>query len=83
MKTCIDIAVQDFLQKPDELMELYRRSCVDQVQLYVGGITYTAKLEELAAVTSTTYVLGDGVHPTYAGHELISREVYRVYRNLL
>ena len=41
------------------------------------------KLEELADATSTTYVLGDGVHPTYAGHELISREVYKVYQNLL
>ena len=41
------------------------------------------KLEQLAAATSTTYVLGDGVHPTYAGHELISREVYKVYQNLL
>lgn len=41
------------------------------------------KLEELAAATSNTYVLGDGVHPTYAGHELISRELMKVYRNLL
>lgn len=41
------------------------------------------KLEELAAATSNTYVLGDGVHPTYAGHELISRELSRVYRELL
>jgi len=48
MKTCIDVAVKDFLQKPEELMELYRRSCVDQVQLYVGGITYLAPLDETA-----------------------------------
>lgn len=41
------------------------------------------KLEALAAQTSNTYVLGDGVHPTYAGHELISREVYNVYKDLL
>lgn len=41
------------------------------------------KLEALAAATSNTYVLGDGVHPTYAGHELISREVYNVYKDLL
>lgn len=41
------------------------------------------QLEALAAQTSNTYVLGDGVHPTYAGHELISRELYRVYRELL
>ena len=50
------------------------------------GLTFIPlqeKLEELAAATSTTYVLGDGVHPTYAGHELISREVFKVYQNLL
>ena len=41
------------------------------------------KLEALAAATSNTYVLGDGVHPTCAGHELISREVYNVYKDLL
>lgn len=41
------------------------------------------QLEALAAQTSNTYVLGDGVHPTYAGHELISRELYKVYRNML
>lgn len=41
------------------------------------------QLETLAAQTSNTYVLGDGVHPTYAGHELISREVYKVYQELL
>ena len=41
------------------------------------------KLEALADATSTTYVLGDGVHPTYAGHELISRELAKVYRELL
>lgn len=41
------------------------------------------KLEALAAATSNTYVLGDGVHPTYAGHEQISREVYNVYKDLL
>ena len=41
------------------------------------------KMEQLAAATCNNYVLGDGVHPTYAGHELISREVYKVYQNLL
>ena len=41
------------------------------------------KLEALAAQTSNTYVLGDGVHPTYAGHELISRDVYNGYKDLL
>lgn len=50
------------------------------------GLTFIPlqeKLEALAAQTSNAYVLGDGVHPTFAGHELISRELYEVYRNLL
>ena len=41
------------------------------------------KLEALAAETSNTYVLGDGVHPTYAGHGLIARELYSAYREIL
>ena len=41
------------------------------------------KLEALAEKTSNTYVLGDGVHPTYAGHGLIARELYNAYREIL
>ena len=41
------------------------------------------KLEALAAETSNTYVLGDGVHPTYAGHQVIARAVMEVYKKLL
>jgi lysophospholipase L1-like esterase len=41
------------------------------------------KLEALAAQTSNTYVLGDGVHPTYAGHQVIARALGEVYKNLL
>ena len=48
MKTCIDVPVRQFLEKPQELMERYRRSKVDQVQLYVGGIPGTAPLEDTA-----------------------------------
>lgn len=41
------------------------------------------KLEALAAVTSNTYVLGDGVHPTCAGHQVIARALGEVYEQLL
>ena len=41
------------------------------------------KLEALAAQTSNTYVLGDGVHPTYAGHQVIARALGEVYKKLL
>ena len=41
------------------------------------------KLEALAAATSNTYVMGDGVHPTYAGHQVIARALGEVYKKLL
>lgn len=41
------------------------------------------KLEKLAAVTGNSYVLHDGVHPTPAGHELISRELYEALKTVL
>ena len=41
------------------------------------------KLEALAAATSNTYVLIDGVHPNTAGYELISRQLYAAYSKIL
>lgn len=41
------------------------------------------KLEEFVAKTSSETVLLDGVHPTYVGHELISRELYQAYQTIL
>ena len=41
------------------------------------------KLEALAARTSNTYVLIDGVHPNTAGHELIARELRAAYSEIL
>lgn len=40
-------------------------------------------LEELAAQCSNDDVLFDGVHPTFAGHECISRELYKVLQPML
>lgn len=38
------------------------------------------KITKMAEQTSSAYVLLDGVHPTFAGHELISRELYQAFR---
>ena len=41
------------------------------------------KLQALVDETSVAYVCYDGVHPTCAGHELISREVYDALKSIL
>lgn len=41
------------------------------------------KIRNLAAVTENSYVLHDGVHPTPAGHELITRELYSALKQVL
>ena len=41
------------------------------------------RMEKLAAVTSNEYVLHDGVHPTSAGHELITRALYEAMKPIL
>lgn len=41
------------------------------------------KMDELAEKMDPALILSDGVHPTYTGHELISRELYRVYNEIL
>lgn len=41
------------------------------------------RIEALAAATENSYVLHDGVHPTCAGHELISRELYKALQSIL
>lgn len=41
------------------------------------------KMEELAGKSSCGYVLHDGVHPTPAGHELITRELYSALKQVL
>ncbi len=40
------------------------------------------KFDEAAKNTENTYWLGDGVHPTSAGHELIKREWLKAYNTL-
>lgn len=40
-------------------------------------------LTDFAQKTPPGYVLVDGVHPTYTGHELISRELYKALETIL
>ena len=40
-------------------------------------------MENFASKTSSEYILIDGVHPTYVGHELIARELCGVYNRIL
>ena len=41
------------------------------------------KLSAFAENTGVEYVLRDGVHPSYVGHELISRELYEAMKSVL
>ena len=41
------------------------------------------KISALAQLTDNAYVLHDGVHPTSAGHALITRELYPVLQTIL
>ena len=41
------------------------------------------KIAALASQSAENTVLMDGIHPTCIGHELISRELYDVYRTIL
>ena len=52
-------------------------------RLNIPYIPLQKKIEELASCTSNDYVLHDGVHPTCAGHQLISRELYRTLKEVL
>ena len=50
------------------------------------GLTFVSlqdKLSEFAEKTGVEYVLRDGVHPSYVGHELISRELYCALKSVL
>lgn len=46
-------------------------------------LSFRDKLQDLVDRTSVEYVCYDGVHPTCAGHELISREVYNALKDVL
>lgn len=52
-------------------------------ELGLPFIPLQKKIEELAAKTDNAYVLHDGVHPTSAGHYLITQELYTVLQSVL
>ena len=67
-----------------EQVGLTALSCRRVAEAYdIPYVPLQQKLEELAALSSNEYVLYDGVHPTYAGHELISRELYAALQKIL
>jgi lysophospholipase L1-like esterase len=41
------------------------------------------KMNALAAITENSYILHDGVHPTPAGHQLITNALYEVLTPIL
>ena len=50
------------------------------------GLTFVPLQDKLSAFSEETgveYVLRDGVHPSYVGHELISRELYNAMKAVL
>ncbi len=59
-------------------------ACKRIAQAYgLAFVPLQEKLQALANVTSVDYVLHDGVHPTCAGHELISRALLEAMRCVL
>ena len=60
--------------------QVCRKLCEKYVLTFVP---LQKQLEALAAQCSNDYVLFDGVHPTFAGHELISRELYKALQPIL
>ena len=49
------------------------------------GLVYVElqdKFEQLAQTAENTYWLGDGVHPTSMGHEMIKREWLKAFKEL-
>jgi len=71
-----DAFCRDVQQKAEVCRELARKHGLVFVPLQ-------EKIKALAENCDPALVLEDGVHPTAIGHELISRELYRAYRELL
>lgn len=52
-------------------------------KIHLPFVPLQSVMENFASKTSSEYILIDGVHPTYVGHELIARELYGVYKRIL
>ena len=58
--------------------------CEKVAQKYsLSYVLLQKKLEDLAARCSAEYVLYDGVHPTFAGHAVISEALYEALAPIL
>lgn len=71
----------DFFEKEVPLRAQVSRRIAEKYGL--PFVELKEKLQALVDKTSVEYVCYDGVHPTCAGHELISREVYRTLKSVL
>lgn len=68
----------------EKQVTLTAQACRRVAQKYeIPLVSLQKPLAAFAQQTSNDYVLIDGVHPTYAGHELISRELYSVLKQFL
>lgn len=77
-------ATSDNLDRFTEQVDLTAQACRRVAEAYgIPFVPLQQKMKELAALSSNEYVLYDGVHPTYAGHELISRELYAALQKIL
>ena len=66
--------------------EVYKRAAACKAvaqELDIPFIPLQEKISALAAATNNAYVLHDGVHPTSAGHYLISQELYKTMEPVL
>lgn len=68
----------------DHEVRLRAASCKAVAQkLNLPFIPLQEALEARAALSEPAHVLGDGVHPTCCGHELISRKLYTALKEIL
>ena len=77
-------ANQEFYEEFHHEVRLRAASCKAVAQkLNLPFIPLQEDLEYRASLTKASDVLGDGVHPTPCGHELISRKLYCTLKEIL
>lgn len=68
----------------NNLVKRNAQACRRVAQQYgLRFVPLQEKLDALAEITSNRYVSDDGIHPSYAGHEIISRELYTTLKGFL
>ena len=77
-------ANQEFYEEFHHEVRLRAASCKSVAKkLNLPFIPLQEDLDYRAALSKAADVLGDGVHPTCCGHELISRKLYAVLKEIL